>query len=198
MTTPKRSTKPSRDGRRSQPVKVARDGILYPLDLAYVRAGVELPRVRTVEPDEIPLPYRSLLVHENDMTLTLERHFGGRVVLRPLSTFTMGQWYFRRVLLVQEFSGRPVEMGAIRMKLRAFTRRIREQILANRIPLGRILRNGRVGYQRRPKSFLSVTPNEEMMGVFWMREPRTLYGRRTEIFQRGTKIGDLVEVLPLV
>ena len=198
MTTPKRSTKPSRDGRRSQPVKVARDGILYPLDLAYVRAGVELPRVRTVEPDEIPLPYRSLLVHENDMTLTLERHFGGRVVLRPLSTFTMGQWYFRRVLLVQEFSGRPVEMGAIRMKLRAFTRRIREQILANRIPLGRILRNGRVDYQRRPKSFLSVTPNEEMMGVFWMREPRTLYGRRTEIFQRGTKIGDLVEVLPLV
>ena len=198
MTTPKRSTKPSRDGRRSQPVKVARDGILYPLDLVYVRAGVELPRVRTVEPDEIPLPYRSLLVHENDMTLTLERHFGGRVVLRPLSTFTMGQWYFRRVLLVQEFSGRPVEMGAIRMKLRAFTRRIREQILANRIPLGRILRDGRVDYQRRPKSFLSVTPNEEMMGVFWMREPRTLYGRRTEIFQRGTKIGDLVEVLPLV
>ena len=198
MTTPKRSTKLSRDGRRSQLVKVARDGILYPLDLVYVRAGVELPRVRTVEPDEIPLPYRSLLVHENDMTLTLERHFGGRVVLRSLSTFTMGQWYFRRVLLVQEFSGRPLEMGAIRMKLRAFTQRIREQILANRIPLGRILRDGRVDYQSRPKSFLSVTPNGEMMGVFWMREPRTLYGRRTEIFQRGTKIGDIVEVLPLV
>ena len=36
------------------------------------------------------------------------------------------------------------------------------------------------------------------MGVFWMREPRTLYGRRTEIFQRGTKIGDIVEVLPLI
>ena len=198
MTTPKRSTKPSRDGRRSQPVNVARDGILYPLDLAYMRAGVELPRVRTVKPDEIPLPYRSLLVHENDMTLTLERHFGGRVVLRSLCTFTMGQWYFRRVLLVQEFSGRPVEMGAIRMKLRAFTRRIREQILANRIPLGRILRDGRVDYQSRPKSFLSVTPNGEMMGVFWMREPRTLYGRRTEIFQRGTKIGDIVEVLPLI
>ena len=198
MTTPKRSTKPSRDGQRPQPVKVARDGILYPLDLVYVRAGVELPRVRTVEPDEIPLPYRSLLVHENDMTLTLERHFGGQMVLRSLSTFTMGQWYFRRVLLVQEFSGRPVEMGAIRMKLRAFTRRIREQILANRIPLGRILRDGRVDYQSRPKSFLSVTPNGEMMGVFWMREPRTLYGRRTEIFQRGTKIGDIVEVLPLV
>ena len=32
-------------------------------------------------PDDIPPPYRSLLVHERDMTLTLERHFGGRVSL---------------------------------------------------------------------------------------------------------------------
>jgi hypothetical protein len=47
-------------------------------------------------------------------------------------------------------------------------------------------------------AFLAVTPNPEMMGLFWMREPRTLYGRRTEAFLRGTKIGDIVEVLPLV
>ena len=44
----------------------------------------------------------------------------------------------------------------------------------------------------------SITPNAEMMGVFWMREPRTLYGRQTEIIQRGTRIGDIIEVLPLV
>jgi hypothetical protein len=37
-----------------------------------------------------------------------------------------------------------------------------------------------------------------MMGVFWMREPKMLYGRRTEIIHHGTKIGDIVEVLPLV
>ena len=47
-------------------------------------------------------------------------------------------------------------------------------------------------------AFLAVTPNSEMMGVFWMAEPRTLYGRRTEIIHEGSKIGDIVEVLPLV
>jgi hypothetical protein len=31
-----------------------------------------------------------------------------------------------------------------------------------------------------------------------MREPKTLYGRRTEMIQNGAKIGDIVEVLPLV
>ena len=47
-------------------------------------------------------------------------------------------------------------------------------------------------------AFLAITPNPEMMGVFWMREPKTLYGRRTEIVRDGAKIGDIVEVLPLV
>ena len=81
-------------------------------------------RRRAIAPDEIPQPYRSLLVHQRDMTLTLEAHFGGRVVLRPLSTFISGAWYYRRVLLAQEYSGRPVEMGAIRMKLAALPRKV--------------------------------------------------------------------------
>src|SRR5688572_8937890 len=85
------------------------DGMLFPLDFVYARSGVALPQVGAIAPDDIPQPYRSLLVHQNDMTLTLERHFGGRVALRALATFTNGPWYFRRVLLAQEYTGRPVE-----------------------------------------------------------------------------------------
>jgi len=171
---------------------------LYPLDLVYRRAGVITPNVSVVAPEDIPLPYRSLLVHDSDMTLTLERHFGGRVTLRPLSTFTNGTSYFRRVLLVQEYSGQPVEMGAIRMKLEAFGTTLRRRILRNEVPLGRILRDGKFDYVSRVKAFLAIEPNPEMMGVFWMREPRLLYGRRTELIRKNTKIGDIVEVLPLV
>ncbi len=172
--------------------------LLYPLDLVYLRAGIRAPSVEVVQPDDIPLPYRALLVHDVDMTLTLERHFGGRVALRPLSTFIDGGSYFRRVLLVQEYAGQPVEMGAIRMRLDAFPDEIRRRILENEAPLGRILRDGRFEYESRVQAFLAVTPNPEMMGVFWMREPRVLYGRRTEVLRGGAKIGDIVEVLPLV
>ena len=174
------------------------DTALYPLDIAYQQAGVGLPQVREVSAEDIPLPYRSLLVHERDMTLTLEQHFGGRVVLRTLSTSSTGPWYMRRVLLVQEYSGRPVEMGAIRMNLGVFADEVRAEILRNEVPLGRVLRNGGVDFRSRPRAFLAVTPNSEMMGVFWMREPRTLYGRRTEVVLHGAKVGDIVEVLPLV
>ena len=64
--------------------------------------------------------------------------------------------------------------------------------------LGRLLRDGGVDYKSRPTQFLSVKPNSEMMGVFWMREPRTLFGRQTAMSVDGRKIGDIVEILPLV
>jgi hypothetical protein len=171
---------------------------LHPLDLAYTRAGLEPPLATAVAPEQIPQPYRSLLVHQRDMTLTLEEHFGGRVALRPLSTFVSGAWYYRRVLLAQEYSGRPVEMGAIRMKLAALPRKVQAEIRRNQVPLGRILRDGGVDFTSVPREFFAVAPNPEMMGVFWMREPRTLYGRRTEVLLDGRAIGDIVEVLPLV
>ena len=189
---------PTPKGTPNRRIVARRRGLLYPLDMVYRRAGIDLPAFEVVAPDDIPLPYRALLVHDSDMTLTLERHFGGRVVLRPLSTFSLGGSYFRRVLLVQEYAGQPVEMGAIRMELDAFDATLRRQILDNEIPLGSILRDGRFEYTSRVKAFLQLMPNPEMMGVFWMREPRVLYGRRTEIVRRGRKIGDIVEVLPLV
>src|SRR5262245_66159839 len=118
------------DGRRR-----SRRRILFPLDVVYEWSGVLVPSVREVSPYDIPLPYRSLLVHESDMTMTLEQHFGGRIGLRVFSTFSRGGWYFRRVVLVHEYSGRPVEMGASRMDLSVFSGRVRKQILNNLVPL---------------------------------------------------------------
>ena len=37
-----------------------------------------------------------------------------------------------------------------------------------------------------------------MMGLFWMAEPLTLYGRQTDVLIDGEKVGDIVEILPLV
>jgi hypothetical protein len=140
---------PGRPRRRSKPSP------LRPLDVIYANEGVELPRVTTPEPLDIPLPYRSLLVHESDMTVTLEH-----------------------------------------LKLRVFEPSIRSRILRAEVPLGRILRDGGVDFRSQAKIFLAVTPNSEMLGVFWMREPRTLYGRQTDLIHNGTKIGDIVEILP--
>jgi chorismate-pyruvate lyase len=174
------------------------DGVRAPLDVVYARAGIPAPKITTVDPDRIPSPYRSLLVHERDMTVTLEAHHDGRVVLRTLSSLREGRWYFRKVLLAEEVSGRPVEMGIIQVDLETFSRPIRDRILRNEVPLGRLLREGGVDYRSRPTAFLAIEPNPELLGVFWMGKPRTLYGRQTELTLKGRKIGDVVEILPNV
>jgi chorismate-pyruvate lyase len=169
-----------------------------PLDVVYARAGIPAPGITTLPPESIPSPYRSLLVHERDMTMTLEAHHDGRVVLRTLSSFREGHSYVRKVLLAEEVSGRPVEMGIIAVDLDAFSRPIRDRILRGQVPLGRLLREGGVDYLSRPTAFLAIEPNSELLGVFWMGKPRTLYGRQTELTLKGRKIGDVVEILPSV
>jgi chorismate-pyruvate lyase len=139
-----------------------------------------------------------LLVHENEMTSTLEEHFGGTLTVRVLSSFSRGRSYFRRVLLSLASTGAPVALGAVRLRLDAFRPAVRARIVGGQAPLGRILRTARIAYGSRPAAFLEVTPSAEMMGVFWMTEPRVLYGRRTQVTLNGARIGDIVEILPLV
>ncbi len=184
---------PMRAGRAAVP----RNGILYPLDVLYAQVGIVPPVARKTSPSRIPPPYHGLLAHENEMTQTLERHVGGPVAIRVLSTSSAGQWYSRRVLVVQESSARPVAMAAVRIRLDAFGARTRARIL-RQTPLGRVLREGGVDYLSRPTAFFEVTPNAEMMGVFWMREARTLYGRQTQIMLGDAGVGDIVEILSLV
>ncbi len=171
--------------------------MLFPLDALYARAGVALPATRLTTAPRIPAPYQGLLVHQNEMTSTLERYFGGRVTVRVLSSFSKGRSYFRRVLLVLERSGRPVAMGAVRLRLDAFSGAVRARILGEKVPLGRVLSEAGVAYESRPTAFLQLTPNAEMMGVFWMPRARTLYGRRTQVTVGNDRIGDIVEILPL-
>ena len=195
MSTQTRRTVTRSTSRRPS-TRISANGLLYPLDRVCARAAVAMPRVSVILPDQIPKPYRSLLVHDSDMTRTLERHVGDRAVLRLLSAFSSGASYFRRILLVQESLGRPIALGAIRVRLDAFTPQLRTKILAGRIPLGRILREGRFAYTSTVKALLAVEPTPEIMGIFWMPESKVLYGRRSAMFRDETKIADIVEILP--
>jgi chorismate-pyruvate lyase len=187
-----RATNARKTGRRSRSV----NRILFPLDALYQTAGVDPPKARMVSPEDLPPGLRKLLVHERSMTMTLERWFGRPIGLRTLSTLRKGSSFMRRVLLVRTDTGQPVAMGAARITLSDFAPRLRARILRNKVPLGRLLREAGVDYISRPRAFLAITPNHELMGVFWMREPSTLFGRRTELIHGGRRIGDVVEILP--
>ena len=123
--------------------------LLQPLREIYGASALDLPRLEIVPGAQIPEPYRSLLVHDRDMTRTLESHHGDSIRLRTLASDLREGVYRRMVALELERTRRPVEFGATRVDLRRFPEPWRGMILEGQRPVVGILNAwGRLLYTR--------------------------------------------------
>lgn len=147
----------------------------------------------------MPEPYRSLLVHDSDMTSTLERFYGERLELRLLARRVEDGSLFRQVILCGGQSGKAAEFGAIRIALNAFEEIPRQRILEAKQPLGSILTQFEVAYVSRPRLFFHVESNGHMEEVLRLTAPATLYGRQNVLSTpQGQILAEVVEILPPV
>ena len=92
-----------------------------------------------IDPSDMPEPYRSLLVHEGDMTSRLEGHHECPVKVLRLRSSNNGKLYLREVLLQTEVGEKPTEYGAIEILLESLPEETRELVIQARSPLGGIL-----------------------------------------------------------
>jgi hypothetical protein len=169
----------------------------HPLDEFYMRSGLEVPPVKRVPAEQVPEPYRSLLVHQSDMTSTLENFHGERIHLRVVGRDRRNGYYFREVVLQLEGSEKPVEFGAIKINLHLFAAGAQERILEERYPLGRILKDCGMAFNSRPQGFLRVASDSLINGLLNLTRPQLLYGRRNTLFDtEGRHLAEIVEILP--
>jgi chorismate-pyruvate lyase len=89
--------------------------------------------------EEAPPVERSLLAHTRHMTVTVEKHHGCPVEVRVLNRQRTGTHYAREILLTRASDGQVVQYGIMRVRLNALTARVRDEILAEATPLGRVL-----------------------------------------------------------
>jgi chorismate-pyruvate lyase len=170
---------------------------VYPLDDFYARAGLPLPNIERIQADEMPEPYRSLLVHERDMTPTLEKFHGSDIHLKILKREQRDDFYFREVALLLDGSEIPVEFGANKASLALFPPRARQLILDERVPLGRILKECDISHATFAKAFFRVAPDELISSVLHLNGPTWLYGRKATIVDGQKRpLSEIVEILP--
>lgn len=173
------------------------DTFTFPLSEFYVRAKLPLPRIETIAGDAVPEPYRSLLVHHNDMTPTLEAFHKSDVHLEIVSRERRGDFYFREVVLRLNGDDRPIEFGANKIYLGRFSEEAQDLILQEEIPLGRILKDCGVKHRTEAKFFLRVESDEVINRAFDLPQPVTLYGRKAVICDlQGRPLSEIVEILP--
>jgi hypothetical protein len=171
--------------------------IAYPLDDFYAQAGLMLPVIESVPGDDVPEPFRALLVHQDDMTPTLEKFHGDTIHIRVLRRRQRDDFYFREVLLVMDKDERPVEFGAIKINLALFPPAAKADILAERLPLGHILTERAVTHTSRPKGFLRVQSDAFINSALGLTGAHTLYGRRnTHWDPQQRPLAEIVEILP--
>jgi hypothetical protein len=159
-----------------------------------------LPTVECVDPSGMPPRDRRLLVHETDMTSTLERHHVQAISVRTLHKTFDGDVLQRTVCLVGVEDGKPVEFGAIRIHLRAFEPDSRAEIEQCRKPLGAILRDHGMAHQCRPGAYFRVKADQAISDALGINGPDAqvvLYGRHNELSGPGsTRLAEVVEILP--
>lgn len=172
---------------------------VQPLDEFYRRRQQTPPVYEVIAPGEIPEPYRSLLVHERDMTRTLEQFHGTPIHLRVLGRHKEGPAYCRESALELDGSDRPVEYGAIKIHLDRFPEPSRTQILGEHRPLGGILNSSGRAYTSRPTAYLRFTADAFIAGALRISLPATLYGRQNTLRDSdGQVLSEIIEILPPV
>ena len=175
-----------------------RADLLFPLRECYDRMGAPPPAISRLDGEEIPQPYRSLLVHDRDMTPTLEAAFGQMIRLQVMQRWISGDLLTRQVLLMLDREGIPVVFGAIRIHLEAFPHPAREEILQGHRPLGSILHYHRLEHQSDPQAFIRVEADGPISRALQGPSPGSLlYGRLNLLrgLQKET-LAEILEILP--
>jgi hypothetical protein len=171
--------------------------LLYPLSEFYREAGLMLPEAVEVEPAAMDPVSRRLLVHDRDMTPTLEAAWGQSLGLRVQHYASVDGIVSRQVLLIGQDDGTVVEMGAIRIYLNRFPPRARAMILERKKPLGAILGLENVAHQSRPVAYFRVVADETVSEALETEPGEVLFGRRNILWNSaGLKLADVVEILP--
>lgn len=163
----------------------------------YKRAGESAPELIAINGDDMPEPYRRLLVHADDMTPTLEEYHGERIHLRLIGREQNEAAYNREVVLEAGLDNKPVEFGAIAIHLEHFSEQSQALILGESVPLGTILGNHGIEHQSHPQAYFKVQSDPLITEAFGLPKSTGLYGRcNVHKDSKGNNLAEIVEILP--
>lgn len=154
-----------------------------------------IPKAEVITPEETPEPFRTLLAHENHMTVTLETFLGAPVNVEALEVISVGAVYARKSLLSDPRTDRVVQFGIMKFDFSKCDERTRERIEEARTPLGRILIEHGIMRRLGLRALLRITPDRMMRDYFEMADTAPVYGRLATIFCNGEPAVDLLEVV---
>jgi chorismate-pyruvate lyase len=144
---------------------------------------------------DCPDDYRAMLDHEEHMTVTVERRHASEVGVQVLESHSDDTHYVRKIILRRASDGRVVQFGIVRLALSALQPVVRNEIMAQKIPLGRVLILHNVLRQVQLNSLWRVECAQELADLFGVEAGHTTYGRTALIYCDGEPAVELLEIV---
>ncbi|HEY5910035.1 MAG TPA: hypothetical protein VJA21_05465 [Verrucomicrobiae bacterium] len=166
------------------------------LELCYARVGLPLPCLEKVGEEQIPQPYRKLLVHSMDLTPTLESFYHRTLGIFVLHRWRDGDTYRREVILRLAGDWQRVGYGAIRIELRHLPPASAARVLAEQVPFGSILQADGIPHLSWPQDFFRAEPDPHLRSMLGLRRNAGVYGRRNVLLDGSRRL--LAEVVELL
>jgi hypothetical protein len=171
-------------------------GWAFLLERFYEKLGLPLPGLHEIQGEDMPQPYKGLLVHSSDMTPTLESFYRQPIRLTVLTREQQDFSYLREVVLKSANDARPVEYGVIRICLDHLPPTASRKVLDEQRPLGNILQGEAIPHLSWPQAFFRVQSDSHLGHVLYLSQPATLYGRRNVLLDGSRRLlAEVIEIL---
>lgn len=161
----------------------------------FYAAPENLARFEAVTAEQMPAVYRTLLAHQNHMTVTVEGFHHDVVDVEVLDRQKSPGSYARKILLRTRRGGRVIQFGIPRLKTACVSETVREQIESEKIPLGRVLIENGVLREVELTALWKVTPGPDLTRMLELPAPMVTYGRTALIRLNGEPAVELLEIV---
>ena len=161
---------------------------LFPDDRPLIEQAEHIPSAMT------PEPYKTMLVHNQHMTVTMESYHKSPVEVRVLDRRLEEDSYCRKIILLKQGTDDVVQFGIVRFDLKAVSAAVREEILSANIPLGRVLIEHDVLRHIDLGAILRITSGPGLSDALQMPLHGQTFGRLATIFCDGRPAVDLLEI----
>jgi chorismate-pyruvate lyase len=140
---------------------------------------------------------RTLLSHNEHMTVTVEEFHGCSIDVDVLQVIEQDTHYSRKIVLRRQSDNKVVLYGIVRLDFRYVDDDVRREIVSRQIPLGKILIEHNVLRQLQLVGLWKIEPGPDLRNIFGMEpnSPLSVYGRTALIYCDGEPAVELLEIV---
>ena len=129
------------------------------------------------------------------MTVTVEAHHQSEVDVQVLSVKREQRTYCRKILLSRQSDQKIVQFGIVRLHLSCLKTKVREEIVSESIPLGRVLIQNNVLRVVELCQLYQIQCGADLANQFDVTPSTLTYGRTALIYCNGEPGVELLEIV---